>query len=180
VGNVLARWNTSGQTGLWMIRIRAKDPANVGPEWMSNVVAVRLDDAAPTGGASDPSRPYIEITSGGGNCADFTVGDVISGSYEVSDEHFGSLTLSVQPALGGSFTSPAPLPAGPTMPLTRSYSGGVPTTGEAGTWSLDTSGMPRCGYVLVLNASDRTIVNSGFVGRTNQGVVGLCLREEGE
>lgn len=182
VGNVLARWATGGLTGLWMIRIRAKNP-DIGdpPTWTSNVVTVRLDDKAPTGGAADPDRPSIVITSGGGACADFLIGDVISGDYEVSDEHFGSLTFRVLPTLGGAFTSPPPLPAGPTtMPLTRTYAGGVPKTGEAGVWSLNTAGMPRCGYIVELSARDRTIINSGSVGRHRRGVVGLCLREEGE
>lgn len=183
VGNVLARWQTGGLTGLWRIRIVAKDPANPGPTWTSNVVTVRIDSEAPVGGAADPARPFINITSGGGACADFTIGDVISGNYEVSDEHFGDLTIAFLPDLGGgAFTAPAPLPAvpPPVKPVTRTYSGGVPTGGEAGVWSMDTTGMPRCGYVLVLGAHDRTIVDSGAVGRYNQGVVGLCLRKKGE
>lgn len=171
VGNVLARWNTSGLSGVWRLRIRAKDPAVVGPEWFSDVVTVKLDNTAPD--------VAITITSGGGPCGDFTIGDVISGTYSATDLHFGSLQLSVAPALGGSFTSPAPLPAGPTMPLTRTYPG-VPTTGEAGNWSLDTSGMPRCGYTVHLHVWDRTIRDSGFIGHYNSAVVGLCLREEGE
>ena len=171
VGNVLARWNTGGLSGVWRLRIRAKDPSVVGPEWISNVVTVKLDNTAP--GAA------ITITSGGGACADFTIGDVISGTYSATDLHFGSLRLEVAPALGGSFTSPAPLPAGPTMPLTRSYAGGVPTGGEAGNWSLDTTGMPRCGYVIYLHVWDRAIINSGFIGHHMPAVVGLCLREPG-
>jgi hypothetical protein len=63
------------------------------------------------------------------------------------------------------------------MPLTRTYAAGVSTNGEAGTWSLDTSGLPRCGYVVYLHAWDRTIVNSGFIGHHGQDVVGLCLRD---
>jgi hypothetical protein len=170
VGNVLARWQTAGRTGLHQIRILAKDPANPGPMWISNVVTVHLKQSAP--GAS------IAITSGGGNCADFTIGDVISGTYAVTDSHFGELRLSLAPANGGSFISPAPLPAsGGTMPLTRTYAAGVPTIGETGNWSLDTSGLPRCGYVVYLHAWDRTIVDSGFIGHHGSDVVGLCLRE---
>lgn len=171
VGNVLARWNTGGLSGVWKLRIRAKDPAAPGPVWTSNVVTVKLDNTAPDAA--------ITITSGGGPCADFSIGDVITGTYSATDLHFGSLRLSVAPALGGTFTSPAPLPAGPTMPLTRTYAGGVPTTGEAGTWSLDTTGMPKCGYVVYLNVWDRTIRNSGFIGHHASAVVGLCLREPG-
>lgn len=173
VGNVLARWQTAGRTGLHQIRILAKDPANPGPMWVSNVVAVYLKQSAP--GAN------IAITSGGGNCADFTIGDVISGTYSVTDTHFNQLRLSLAPANGGSFISPAPLPAsGGTMPLIRTYAAGVPTIGEAGNWSLDTSGLPRCGYVVYLHAWDRTIINSGFIGHQGSDVVGLCLREADE
>lgn len=172
VGNLLARWQTGGLTGLWKIRIKAKNPDIVGPVWISDDVTVMLDNTAPT--------VSITITSGGGACADFLIGDVISGTYAVSDEHFGSLRFSVLPALGGSFTNPAPLPAGPTMPLRRTFAGGVPTIGEAGNWSLDTTGMPRCGYVIELWAWDRTIRNSGFIGFGDRVVVGLCLRETTE
>ena len=169
VGNVLARWDTGGKEGIWKIRIRATDPANLGPEWLSNVVTLKLDNTAPDAA--------ITITSGGGACADFMIGDVIEGTYEATDTHFSSLTLSVAPAMGGSFTAPAPLPAGATMPLSRSYAAGVPGTGEIGVWHLDTAGMPRCGYIVHLGVADRTIVNSGGIGRHDGAVVGLCLRE---
>jgi hypothetical protein len=169
-GNVLARWQTSGLNGSWRLRIRVKNPTLPGPEWMSSVVALELDNKAP--GAD------INITSGGGACGDFTINDIISGTYSASDLHFGSLQLFVSPGLGGSFNSPAPLPfSATTMPLIRTYAGGVPTNGESGTWSLDTSGMPKCGYTVRLHVWDRTIVNSGFVGRRTPAVVGLCLRE---
>jgi hypothetical protein len=78
--------------------------------------------------------------------------------------------LSVQPPLGGVFTAPVPNPR--TWPT-------VPTTGESGIWRLDTSGMPKCGYTIRLGASDRTIVNSGFVGFGNEAFLGLCLKELG-
>jgi hypothetical protein len=161
VENILAEWQTGApMTGLWQIKIEAKDPVTniIYPGTTTDTVC--LDNMAPTAS--------ITITSGGGACADFLVGDLISGTYAVTDEHFSSLSLSVQPGLGGSFTSPAPLPR--TYPI-------VPTTGESGTWSLDTTGMPRCGYVVYLDAYDRTIVNSGSIGFHTAAVVGLCLRE---
>ena len=160
IGNVLARWQTAGKTGTWTIRIEARDAANV--LYVGNTVTVRLDNAAP----QIPAGSF-RITSGGGSCADFVIGDVIEGVYTVTDEHFGSLNLSVQPALGGAFTAPVPLPR--TYPT-------VSTNGESGVWKLDTAGMPKCGYVVRLGASDRTIVNSGFVGYTNEAFVGLCLK----
>lgn len=178
VGNVLASWRTHGLTGYWRIRILAKEEASPVPQWVSNVVRVRIDDQAP---AVD-----LDITSGGGACADFTIGDVISGTYSATDEHFGDLRFVVLPPVisgnpsGGEFTSPAPYPGVDLMPLNRAYNAGappgVPTAGEAGTWSLDTTGMPRCGYVVELGVWDRTIVDSGSVGRFNRDLVGLCLR----
>ncbi|UUZ47437.1 hypothetical protein LP420_29805 [Massilia sp. B-10] len=39
--------------------------------------------------------------------------------------------------------------------------------------------MPKCGYVVRLSATDRTIVNSGFVGFYNEATVGLCLKLPG-
>ncbi|MBR9919978.1 MAG: hypothetical protein GYB31_04005 [Bacteroidetes bacterium] len=177
VGNVLGRWNTSGLSGRWIIRIVAKDPVS-NNSWVSNIVAVHLDNESP--------QVSLQITSGGGDCADFRVGDTISGIYSASDAHFNALSFRVLPTTiggspsGGSFTAPAPLPAGGTMPLVRRYSGGVPNGGEAGNWSLDTSGMPRCGYVIELGVTDRTIVNSGGIGRYNRATVGLCLRDPNE
>ena len=168
-GNVLYRWQTGGLTGSWKIKIEAFDPAAPFIIFTSNIVTVRLDNAAPV--------LALGITSGGGNCADFTVGDQISGTYSAFDEHFGGLSLRVEPSLGGTFTAPAGT-AGPSS-ISRSYPL-VPTAGESGTWTLDTTGMPRCGYVIRLRASDRTIVNSGFIGWGNETVVGLCLRLKGE
>ena len=169
-GNILYRWNTSGLTGRWQIKIDATiDPTDpMAPFFTSDIVTVRLDDAAPVLG--------LNITSGGGVCADFNIGDLISGTYSAFDEHFGGLSLTVEPSLGGVFTAPAGTP-GPSS-ISRSYPT-VPTTGEAGNWTLNTAGMPRCGYIIRLSASDRTIVNSGFVGRSNSTVVGLCLRQPG-
>ena len=171
IGNVLARWYAGGLTGLWKIRVRVKDPSlSPSPIWTSDVVTVRLDSDAP--------KASITITSGGGPCADFNVGTPISGTYSATDEHFGKLQLTVLPALGGgSFTTPLPLPPGATMPLVRTYSGGVSGTGESGNWKLDTKGMPKCGYVVELSVWDRTIVNSGSLGRYNRDLVGFCLRE---
>jgi hypothetical protein len=167
-GNILYRWKTGGLTGKWKIKIEAIDPAQPAVIFNSNVVTVRLDSEAP--------GLALDITSGGGVCADFNIGDQISGTYSVSDEHFGGLSLTVEPSLGGVFTAPAGNQGASSV--SRSYPT-VPTTGEAGNWTLDTTGMPRCGYIIRLSAADRTIVNSGFVGRHNNTVVGLCLRQPG-
>jgi len=164
--NVLAQWQTAGKSGLWKIKMETKDTTTNSVFPGTQVIAICLDNTAPSAS--------ITITSGGGPCADFQVGDPITGTYSVSDEHFGSLSLSVQPALGGTFTDPTPPYAPMIQP--RAYPT-VPTTGETGGWRLDTTTLPKCGYVVYLGVYDRTIVNSGGIGFYNQANVGLCLRQ---
>lgn len=156
-GNLLARWNTGSSTGLWKIRIEAKDPITNVIYSGAEIITVRLDNAAP----QFPPNGFV-ITSPGGNCGDFSIGQVIEGSYAVTDEHFGSVGLSLLPSLGGAFTKV------PTVST---------STGESGTWSLDTTGLTRCGYIVQLTAVDLTIVNSGFIGFSNSIPVGFCLRD---
>ena len=169
--NVLGIWNTTGQ-GKWKIKVEAKNPADVtNTIYTSNVVTVMLNNKAP--------KASITITSGGGACADFKIGEVISGLYSAFDtDYFGSLTLWVEPNFGkGRFT----VPAGGSLTdptLSRGYPT-VPTTGESGkAWSLDTKDMPRCGYVVKISVRDRTIVSNSPCNNFYAGdVVGLCLRE---
>lgn len=182
--NVLHIWHTNPtMNDLAYILIEAKDPADpFAPHWWSNLVTIRLDNLIP--------EVSLAITSGGGGCADFDVGDLIQGAYEVSDQgdHFGSFHLYVMPSpqadLGELTVDPAgPSVVGPVAPpnISRSYTGlpgGVPTTGESGAWSLDTAKMKRCGYVLRLDAWDRTNVNSTGPGWSAvPATVGLCLRD---
>ena len=175
VGNVLGRWITGSREGIWHMRIRVKDPANPPTEWISSAVKVRLDNTWPVA--------EIDITSGGGACADFLIGDIITGSYKATDTHFSSFSLSVAPGLGGSFVAPAPtLPSpGSIMPLVRTRvstgNGGEDSAVTGVDWELDTSGMPRCGYTVWIHSYDRTILNSGSVGHHSSDVVGLCLRD---
>ena len=77
-------------------------------------------------------------------------------------------------------------PSGPANgavvnPSVRSFTspatpGSVPTTGETGTWTLNTAGMLPCGYVIHLSTSDRTIVSGGG-GWPGSAIVGFCLRK---
>ncbi|HEY7338947.1 MAG TPA: hypothetical protein VH639_28920 [Bryobacteraceae bacterium] len=168
--NVLAKWQTAGKPdGLYTITMDVYDPSTSTFFLAVNSATILLDNTAPAGLPNDATKPFINITSGGGSCGDFRVGDPISGSYSVSDLHFFDLSLGLLPSGGGAFTAPVPLPRFWTDP-------GASTFGDAGTWTLDTSGLPPCGYVVVLTASDRTIVNSGFIGNSSSAAVGFCLK----
>lgn len=161
-GNVLAKWQTAGKpNGLWQIKMDVYDPSTSTFFPAVNTATILLDNVAPSAS--------ITITSGGGSCGDFFVGDAISGNYAVGDLHFYDLSLELLPGGGGSFTAPVPLPRFWTDP-------GASTLGDSGTWTLDTTGLPPCGYVVILNAYDRTIVNSGFIGNYNNDSKGFCLK----
>jgi len=87
----------------------------------------------------------------------------ITGTFDARDEWFGSWSYSL---------SPFPLPP---FSLTTS----VPSTSSeapvGSTWSLNTTGLTPCGYVLVLTVTDRAIVNSVGTGRQVSVPIGLCL-----
>jgi hypothetical protein len=178
-GRVLAKWETNkSMTGLWEIKIEAKTALGIsiasgiilcGDGSTRSSVRLRLDNKKP-----DPSIAIIGVQHGGSGsvnpaaqCGEFLVGDVIHGTYAVSDEHFGVLTLSVIPS--------GPAHGATVNPSVRAYNV-VPGTGESGTWSLDTSGMDPCGYVVRLWTRDRTIVDSAVQnGWRNHADVGFCL-----
>jgi hypothetical protein len=162
-GNILAQWQTAGLAdALWKIKMDFYDPSTSTFHYGVDSATILLDNTPPN------PNPFL-ITSGGGSCGDFHVGEKISGTYSVSDLHFYFLELVLLPPSGGAFTAPTPLPRYWTDP-------GASTFGDAGSWTLDTTGLPPCGYVVELNAYDRTIVNSGYIGNFNQAFQGFCLK----
>ena len=181
--NVMAKWITSSPlTGMWEIMLEAKLPdgtilpagtilcADDGST-RSNV-KVWLDELAPSADVKitgysrggGPVQPAVD-------CGTFQVGDVIHGTYASFDEHFNRLTLTVEPVgpAAGATVSPGSRRFG--------FPDFVPTTGETGNWTLDTSGMQACGYVVHLWTIDRTIVNSGHIGWGRPDTVGFCLKD---
>jgi hypothetical protein len=187
----LASWHTTpAMEGQWRIRITAKDPS-AGPLVFPGVqtIRVRIDNTPPSGPAGPgatqaqiDANPPLAITGAtfNGNpvpaiaCGKFPVGTVMTGTYEVHDpgitspsQHFNTLTLSVIPAGPANGVTPSP--------SSRSYPLQVPTTGEAGTWTLDTAGMDPCGYVIRLQASDRTNFNSAGYALYMTYDIGFCL-----
>ncbi|WP_315823203.1 hypothetical protein [Paraflavitalea speifideaquila] len=58
-----------------------------------------------------------------------------------------------------------------------SYAAGtLPGTGKNGTFVINTTGVPKCGYNVRIDAYDRTIVNSHGIGLYNNDIQGFCLR----
>jgi hypothetical protein len=154
VADVLGYWDSAGDgKAKFMVEAR-QGMISLGS---TPSVTIQLDNTRP--------QDAIAITSGGGSCGDFKVGDTIVGSYWASDnEGLRALVFDVEPALGGGTFS--------TTPSITTL------TFEDGTWQLNTTGMDPCGYVVHLEAYDRTIVDSSTpVGWSWPAFVGFCLKK---
>ena len=170
---VLSYWAPGGDD-LWEIRLELANifevPLGTTP-WhlvqLDNTGPVRkpLGEAPLAGDTMD-----IYITSGGGDCATFTIGDVISGRFVARDLNFGAYSLMTTPV---SLSPPNPVPSSGLVQTAPA----VPAPGGNG-WTLNTAGMQACGYVIVVQVWDRSIVNS-YPGSHNFNWtdVGFCLRK---
>jgi hypothetical protein len=155
VADVLGYWPSAGD-GQALFIVEARDGA-MNPLGSTPSVTIQLDNTAPS--------DKIWITSGGGSCGEFKVGDKIDGGYWASDnEGLRALAFSVAPTIGGgTFTT--------TPNITT-------LTFEDGTWELNTAGMDPCGYVVYLQAYDRTIVSSSTPsGWMAEDFAGFCLKK---
>jgi len=124
---------------------------------------------------------FITITSPSGDCGDVQVGDTISGSYSVTDEFFGVVSVALVPITINGVLQPenaVTLSNANVGTSTVAYDG-TNTAGTSGTFTLPTAGMTPCGYTILLQAWDRAICNNTCYGHYNQDGVGFCLRKKG-
>lgn len=154
-------WAPAGDD-LWQIRLELFTGGSVflgSTAWHR----IQLDNTAPSTVTSPPTLD-IHIDSGG-DCKDFTVGAVVNGHFVARDIHFGHYSLATLPA---SMSPNAPVPS----------SGNAQTAPAPGDpWSLNTAGMSPCGYVVLLEVWDRSIINSHPDSHNyNRDDVGFCLR----
>ncbi|MDX1250679.1 MAG: hypothetical protein IDH49_00200 [Gammaproteobacteria bacterium] len=156
VNNLLAQWSTSGDAK-WYVRLSIYDGGGVLQGADTHVI--QLDNTWP--------EASIDITIGAGNCGKFQPGTVLSGNFVARDDYLGSYSLSVEPVIndpGEAIPSPS--------------SGNVQTAPVPGdVWTLDTTGMKPCGYIIRVVAVDRAIVNSQWVGHPDSESAGFCLEE---
>ncbi len=154
VNALLAEWDSSGDA-LWYVRLSIFDGG--GTPQGTDTHLLQLDNTWP-----DAS---IIITTGPGNCGKFSVGTALAGNFVARDLYLGSYSLGVAPAIN---------PAGVGVPIPSS--GLVNTPPAPGdSWSLDTTGMEPCGYIIEVVAVDRAIVNSQSVGHYSPASAGFCL-----
>jgi hypothetical protein len=160
----LAAWNTSGDDQ-WELQLEIADmasPPNVqgGTPWYR----IQLDNTA----------PLAMITPDAGECKKWQTADIITGHFIATDANFGSYTLSTHP---NSATTPSNQPV-----ATTGQAATVPTSAGHDTWQLNTGSpiaMKACGYVVRLEVSDRSIVDS-LPGRHNGNAweTGFCLLDK--
>ncbi|MFC2106204.1 hypothetical protein ACFLS0_05605 [Candidatus Bipolaricaulota bacterium] len=135
MGGLYVPWNTSGRNGKYSLRLTVTDTGGV--EHVSSPVVVMLDNKEPDIALTIFSSPQ---------CGDVMVGDTVSGMITGTDVHFYSYRLRYESGLA----------SGLIMPV-RKYAG-VTDTGDANvTFAWDTTGLPPCGYRIVLEVWDRTI-----------------------
>ncbi len=169
---VLAHWQPSGDE---LCEIRVEMATLFGfiigtTAWHS----IQLDNTAPH--RRPPFLPFeppavtceIHIDSSG-DCKDFPTTTLIQGHFVAIDDYMGSFSLITLPS---SLSPPAPTTATPSTSNTATFAAG----GDA--WQLDTTGMKPCGYVVMVQVSDRSIVGSQPGSHnTNYYDVGFCVRK---
>ena len=154
INGLLAQWDTTGDA-LWQVKLSSYDGGG-------NLVGVdthliQLDNTWP--------QASIEILSGAGNCGKFAIGATLSGKFVARDLYFARYRLDVEP----NVNPPGVGAPSPSSGLTQT----AIAPGDA--WSLDTTGMQACGYVIRVIAVDRAIRNSQSVGHWSEDSAGFCL-----
>jgi hypothetical protein len=160
---ILARWFTGGDDK-WLIRLQLYTAAEVpigGP--VSHVIQLK------NSGVKD-CRIHIDPASGG-DCNTFHVNDKIDGHFVAIDPYLSGYTLHTEP-----FAAPAGQLTPTSGSVSTPFAGPDPAPPPGGLdWHLDTKNMKPCGYIVRLEASDRAIINSAFVGHPAAAPVGWCL-----
>ncbi len=154
IDSLLGEWDTSGDD-LWRITLQIADLAD-NPIFgaLPDTHVIQLDNTAP--------QAVVHLDNNL-DCSRFVKGAKLQGHFVAWDLNFGSFSMGSEP-----YSGPVTPSGGnsPTAPL--------PSIGSA--WSLDTTNMTPCGYVVQLDVADRSIVNSS-PGNHNfaSNSVGFCL-----
>jgi hypothetical protein len=159
IENLLALWDSSGDE-LWEVRLQIFNMADVllpGEDRHR----VQLDNTRP--------EAEIHIDTGTGSCGKFKIGDPLSGHFVARDDFFRSYSLHIKPNVN-------PPGFGILVPTSGNTQTAV-TPGDG--WTLDTTGMVECGYIIEVVARDRAIVNSVGPGHNHYRTAsaGFCLEE---
>jgi hypothetical protein len=159
VNALLAEWDSSGDAK-WYVRLSVFDPGGIFQG--SDTHVIQLDNTAP--------EAFIEITTGLGNCGKFMPGEPLGGNFIARDDYLGSYSLGVEPNINVA-------PIGVPVPKAGNTN---TATAPGDPWTLDTTKMAPCGYVVRVVVVDRAIVNSQSVGHVSTDSAGFCLEASEE
>jgi len=137
MGGLYYPWNTVGKDGKYSLRLTIKDSG--GTEHVSAPVVVILDNTTPTASLDVASSPI---------CGDIFAGEIVTGTITATDQHFYSYRLRYESSLTPGVNLITPV---------RKYTGVADNGDTNESFSWDTTGLPACGYRLVLEVWDRTI-----------------------
>jgi hypothetical protein len=175
VGDVMAVITSSfeGKHQVKIVRPLAIDPNLRESETItfyvekSNVevnISLDLPAAAPADGCEDCL------------CGDFIAGNLITGTFSWSGSYFGAVSLGLEPVCSAN-NRPVFVQMLSDGDITNDSQIVYPLSIAGNTWQLDTTGMCRCGYVVRLYGSNRTIMHSSYIGKHDTDSVGFCLRK---
>lgn len=164
----LASWNTSGKQGTYFIRvIYTTDPLHISFN-RSVAVQVRINNIRYTvnsafhnylaGPAALSAAHDVDmIFDGAGGCISAQQGSQFTGHFKALHAYFAQVRLYVLPANSGAVLQSGGIttPVSGTVVLESSSTAFNGYTNEA--WSMNTGNMQKCGYVLALEAYERTI-----------------------
>jgi hypothetical protein len=161
--SVMAQWDTTG-VDLWDMRLTTFDTA-------LNVAGVDLHRVQLYNKAPEAD---IVITAGTGDCGRFRIGDSMIGDFVARDvasfpsgtiDMLASFSIAVEPV----FSPPDPVVITPSSGTSSTVA--APGAG----WTLATTGMRSCGYIIRVVATNRTILNSVGIGFHSSDSSGFCL-----
>jgi hypothetical protein len=138
MGGLYYPWNTADKNVKYSIRLTIEDTG--GTRYESSPIVLMLDNKRP-----EKSLKVDTVLV----CADIIIGDKVTGKITGTDEHFYSYRLRYESSLASGL-----------ILAVRKYTG-VSDTGDVNvpfTW--DTTGLPPCGYRIILEVWDRTIANN--------------------
>ena len=164
------KWDTNQLGTLGYFRTSGDDLWEIELEVMGAGVVdtqrVQLDNTLNTASVDPANAAHLAFDPGqlsATNCGKFTAGMTITGTFDARDTWFAGWSFGLLPF---------PLPSGA---LTTSVPLATSEAPVGSTWSLITTGLGPCGYVLRLGVSDRAIVDSVTTGRTVYVDIGFCL-----
>jgi hypothetical protein len=150
--NVLAEWDTAGDD-LWDVKLDIQGVVGADQR------RLQLHNNGP--------GVAIDIDVLAGNCGKFPVGTLLAGRFVARDEYLADYSLG---------TAPFPAPPGALSPPGAVFTQTAPPPGDP--WSLDTTNMTPCGYVIEVTAASRAIYNSSPAYTSATATAGFCLEAD--